>query len=168
MTRTRRLAAAYIALAAAVAVLFALNLFWGSVSLAPGAVLTALLTALVLYLMTPHTEIRSLTGFRCYFVPRCEVNYQSYHRDNDLYNMGIYKLNGQDAARFVYWAQENGWSPMPLSDEALTSGMLNEETCPEAAEIKQVTQGLWKQPNGMALFVFDSQTATLYIRKMPR
>ena len=31
-TRTRRLAAAYIALAAAVAVLFALNLFWGSVS----------------------------------------------------------------------------------------------------------------------------------------
>ena len=42
MTRTRRLAAAYIALAAAVAVLFALNLFWGSVSLAPGAVLTAL------------------------------------------------------------------------------------------------------------------------------
>ena len=43
MTRTRRLVAAYIALAAAVAVLFALNLFWGSVSLAPGAVLTALL-----------------------------------------------------------------------------------------------------------------------------
>ena len=43
MTRTRRLAAAYIALAVAVAVLFALNLFWGSVSLAPGAVLTALL-----------------------------------------------------------------------------------------------------------------------------
>ena len=43
MTRTRRLAAAYIALAAAVAVLFALNLFWGSVSLAPGAVLAALL-----------------------------------------------------------------------------------------------------------------------------
>lgn len=132
------------------------------------AVLAALLTALVLYLMTPRTEIRSLTGFRCYFVPHCEVNYQSYHRDNDLYNMGIYKLNGQDAARFVYWAQENGWSPMPLSDEALTSGMLDEATCPEAAEIKQVTQGFWKQPNGMALFVFDSQTATLYIRKMPR
>lgn len=82
--------------------------------------------------------------------------------------MGIYKLNGQDAARFVYWAQENGWSEMPLSDEALTSGMLNEETCPEAAEIKQVTHGFWKQPNGMALFVFDSQTAALYIRKMPR
>ena len=128
----------------------------------------AVLAALVLYLMTPRTEIRSLTGFRCYFVPRCEVNYQSYHRDDDLYNMGIYKLNGQDAARFVYWAQENGWSEMPLSDEALTSGMLDEETCPEAAEIKQVTQGFWKQPNGMALFVFDSQTATLYIRKMPR
>ena len=36
MTRTRRLAAAYIALAAAVAVLFALNLFWGSVSLCTG------------------------------------------------------------------------------------------------------------------------------------
>lgn len=68
------------------------------------AVLAAVLTALVLYLMTPRTEIRSLTGFRCYFVPRCEVNYQSYHRDDDLYNMGIYKLNGQDAARFVYWA----------------------------------------------------------------
>lgn len=132
------------------------------------AVLTALLTALVLYLMTPRTEIRSLTGFRCYFVPRCEVNYQSYHRDNDLYNMGIYKLNGQDAARFVYWAQENGWSPMPLSDEALTSGMLDEETCPEAAKIKQVTQGFWKGFHGSYLYVFDSQTATLYIRKMPR
>ena len=128
----------------------------------------AVLAALVLYLMTPHTEIRSLTGFRCYFVPRCEVIFQSYLRDNDLYNMGIYKLNGQDAVRFVYWAQENGWSPMPLTGEALTSGMLDEETCPEAAEIKQVTQGFWKQPNGMALFVFDSQTATLYIRKMPR
>ena len=109
-----------------------------------------------------------MTGFRCYFVPRCEVNYQSYHRDNDLYNMGIYKLNGQDAARFVYWAQENGWSKMPLTGEALTSGMLNEETCPEAAEIKQVTQGFWKGFHGSYLYVFDSQTATLYIRKMPR
>ena len=118
--------------------------------------------------MTPHTEIRSLTGFRCYFVPHCEVNYQSYHRDDDLYNMGIYKLNGQDAARFVYWAQENGWSKMPLTGEALTSGMLNEETCPEAAEIKQVTQGFWKGFHGSYLYVFDSQTATLYIRKMPR
>ena len=132
------------------------------------AVLTALLTALVLYLMTPHTEIRSLTGFRCYFVPRCEVNYQSYHRDNDLYNMGIYKLNGQDAARFVYWAQEKGWSAMPLSEEAMNSGLLDEETCPEAAEIKQVTQGFWKGFHGSYLYVFDSQTATLYIRKMPR
>ena len=36
MTRTRRLAVSYLALAAALAVLFALNLFWGSVSLAPG------------------------------------------------------------------------------------------------------------------------------------
>ena len=43
MTRTRRLAVSYLALAAALAVLFALNLFWGSVSLAPGAVLAALL-----------------------------------------------------------------------------------------------------------------------------
>ena len=33
MTRTRRLAVSYLALAAALAVLFALNLFWGSVSL---------------------------------------------------------------------------------------------------------------------------------------
>ena len=128
----------------------------------------AVLAALVLYLMTPHTEIRSLTGFRCYFVPRCEVNYQSYHRDNDLYNMGIYKLNGQDAARFVYWAQENGWSPMPLTDEVPTDKLLDEETCPEAAEIKQVTQGFWKGFYGVCLYVFDSQTATLYIRKMPR
>lgn len=128
----------------------------------------AVLAALVLYLMTPRTEIRSLTGFRCYFVPHCEVNYQSYHRDDDLYNMGIYKLNGQDAARFVYWAEENGWSEMPLTDTALNSGMLDEETCPEAAEIKQVTQGFWKGFHGSYLYVFDSQTATLYIRKMPR
>lgn len=32
--------------------------------------LAVLLTVLVLYLITPHTEIWSLTGFRCYFVPR--------------------------------------------------------------------------------------------------
>lgn len=96
------------------------------------------------------------------------MNYQSYHRDNDLYNMGIYKLNGQDAARFVYWAQENGWSEMPLTEEAMNSGLLDEETCPEAAEIKQVTQGFWKGFYGVTLYVFDSQTATLYIRKMPR
>ena len=57
---------------------------------------------------------------------------------------------------------------MPLSDEALTSGMLDEETCPEAAKIKQVTQGFWKGFHGSYLYVFDSQTATLYIRKMPR
>ena len=47
MTRTRRLAAAYIALAAAVAVLFALNLFWGSVSSARQA------TCCRLFLQTP-------------------------------------------------------------------------------------------------------------------
>jgi len=70
MTRTRRLAAAYIALAAAVAVLFALNLFWGSVSLAPGAVLTALLGKggdalagnIILQLRLPRTILAAVLG----------------------------------------------------------------------------------------------------------
>ena len=70
MTRTRRLAAAYIALAAAVAVLFALNLFWGSVSLAPGAVLTALLGKggdvlagnIILQLRLPRAVMAALLG----------------------------------------------------------------------------------------------------------
>ena len=43
MTTTRRLSLAYLALTAGAAVLFALNLFWGSVSLTPGAVAAALL-----------------------------------------------------------------------------------------------------------------------------
>ena len=42
MTTTRRLSLAYLALTAGVAVLFALNLFWGSVSLTPGAVAAVL------------------------------------------------------------------------------------------------------------------------------
>ena len=70
MTRTRRLAAAYIALAAAVVVLFALNLFWGSVSLAPGAVLTALLGKggdvlagnIILQLRLPRAVMAALLG----------------------------------------------------------------------------------------------------------
>ena len=70
MTHTRRLAAAYIALAAAVAVLFALNLFWGSVSLAPGAVLTALLGKggdalagnIILQLRLPRAVMAALLG----------------------------------------------------------------------------------------------------------
>lgn len=70
MTRTRRLAAAYIALAAAVAVLFALNLFWGSVSLAPGTVLTALLGKggdalagnIILQLRLPRAVMAALLG----------------------------------------------------------------------------------------------------------
>ena len=70
MTRTRRLAAAYIALVAAVAVLFALNLFWGSVSLAPGAVLTALLGKggdalagnIILQLRLPRAVMAALLG----------------------------------------------------------------------------------------------------------
>ena len=44
MTTTRRLSLAYLALTAGVAVLFALNLFWGSVSLTPGAVAAFLLS----------------------------------------------------------------------------------------------------------------------------
>ena len=43
MTTTRRLSLAYLALTAGLAVLFALNLFWGSVELTPGAVAAALL-----------------------------------------------------------------------------------------------------------------------------
>ena len=82
--------------------------------------------------------------------------------------LGIYTLSKQDAARFESWAQEKGWSEMPLSDEVPTDKLLDEETCPEAAEIKQVTQGFWKGFYGVYLYVFDSQTATLYIRKMPR
>ena len=70
MTRTRRLATAYISLAAAVAVLFALNLFWGSVSLAPGAVLTALLGKggdalagnIILQLRLPRAVMAALLG----------------------------------------------------------------------------------------------------------
>ena len=43
MTTTRRLSLAYLALTAGLAALFALNLFWGSVELTPGAVAAALL-----------------------------------------------------------------------------------------------------------------------------
>lgn len=67
MTTTRRLSLAYLALTAGVAVLFALNLFWGSVSLTPGAVAAALLgrgedalaVGIVLQLRLPRAVMRS-------------------------------------------------------------------------------------------------------------
>ena len=70
MTRTRRLAASYIVLALALAALFALNLFWGSVSLAPGAVLAALLgkgsdalsVNIILQLRLPRAVMAALLG----------------------------------------------------------------------------------------------------------
>ena len=70
MTRTRRLAASYALLAAALAVLFALNLFWGSVSLAPDAVLAALLGSgsdalagnIILQLRLPRAVMAALLG----------------------------------------------------------------------------------------------------------
>ena len=70
MTRTRRLAVSYLALAAALAVLFALNLFWGSVSLAPGAVVAALLGKgqdtlsmnIILQLRLPRAVMAALLG----------------------------------------------------------------------------------------------------------
>ena len=65
MTTTRRLSLAYLALTVGVAVLFALNLFWGSVSLTPGAVAAALLgrdedalaVGIVLQLRLPRAAI---------------------------------------------------------------------------------------------------------------
>ena len=70
MTRTRRLAAAYIALCGSRGCAFALNLFWGSVSLAPGAVLTALLGKggdvlagnIILQLRLPRAVMAALLG----------------------------------------------------------------------------------------------------------
>ena len=70
MTTTRRLSLAYLALMAGVAVLFALNLFWGSVSLTPGAVAAALLgrgedalaVGIVLQLRLPRAVMVVLLG----------------------------------------------------------------------------------------------------------
>ena len=70
MTNTRRLSLAYLALTAGVAVLFALNLFWGSVSLTPGAVAAALLgrgedalaVGIVLQLRLPRAVMVVLLG----------------------------------------------------------------------------------------------------------
>ena len=70
MTTTRRLSLAYLALTAGVAVLFALNLFWGSVSLMPGAVAAALLgrgedalaVGIVLQLRLPRAVMVVLLG----------------------------------------------------------------------------------------------------------
>ena len=70
MTPTRRLSLAYLALTAGVAVLFALNLFWGSVSLMPGAVAAALLgrgedalaVGIVLQLRLPRAVMVVLLG----------------------------------------------------------------------------------------------------------
>ena len=70
MTTTRRLSLAYLALTAGVAVLFALNLFWGSVSLTPGAVAAALLgrgedalaVGIVLQLRLPRAVMVVLLG----------------------------------------------------------------------------------------------------------
>ena len=140
-----------------------------------GGFVLALLAMLVLPVLsaghqetTPASEIKSVTGFQCKDEPQCEVDIWKYHREEDFYYLGIYTLSKQDAARFESWAQEKGWSEMPLSDEVPTDKLLDEETCPETAEIKQVTQGFWKGFYGVCLYVFDSQTATLYIRKMPR
>lgn len=70
MTTTRRLSLAYLALTAGAAVLFALNLFWGSVSLTPGAVAAALLgrgedalaVGIVLQLRLPRAVMVVLLG----------------------------------------------------------------------------------------------------------
>ena len=70
MTRTRRLAVSYLVLALALAALFALTLFWGSVSLAPGAVLAALLgkgsdalsVNIILQLRLPRAVMAALLG----------------------------------------------------------------------------------------------------------
>ena len=70
MTTTRRLSLAYLALTAGVAVLFALNLIWGSVSLTPGAVAAALLgrdedalaVGIVLQLRLPRAVMVVLLG----------------------------------------------------------------------------------------------------------
>ena len=70
MTTTRRLSLAYLALTVGVAVLFALNLFWGSVSLTPGAVAAALLgrgedalaVGIVLQLRLPRAVMVVLLG----------------------------------------------------------------------------------------------------------
>ena len=70
MTTTRRLSLAYLALTVGVAVLFALNLFWGSVSLTPGAVAAALLgrgedalaVGIVLQLRLPRAVMVMLLG----------------------------------------------------------------------------------------------------------
>ena len=70
MTTTRRLSLAYLALTAGLAVLFALNLFWGSVELKPGAVAAALLgrggdalaVGIVLQLRLPRAVMVVLLG----------------------------------------------------------------------------------------------------------
>ena len=70
MTTTRRLSLAYLALTAGAAVLFALNLFWGSVSLTPGTVAAALLgrgedalaVGIVLQLRLPRAVMVVLLG----------------------------------------------------------------------------------------------------------
>ena len=70
MTTTRRLSLAYLALTVGAAVLFALNLFWGSVSLTPGAVAAALLgrgedalaVGIVLQLRLPRAVMVVLLG----------------------------------------------------------------------------------------------------------
>ena len=70
MTTKRRLSLAYLALTAGLAVLFALNLFWGSVELTPGAVAAALLgrggdalaVGIVLQLRLPRAVMVVLLG----------------------------------------------------------------------------------------------------------
>ena len=70
MTTTRRLSLAYLALTAGLVVLFALNLFWGSVALTPAAVASALLghgqdalaVGIVLQLRLPRAVMVVLLG----------------------------------------------------------------------------------------------------------
>ena len=70
MTSTRRLSLAYLALAAGLVVLFALNLFWGSVGLAPAEVAAALMgqsenglaMGIVLQLRLPRAVMVMLLG----------------------------------------------------------------------------------------------------------
>lgn len=70
MTTSKRLAFAYLALAAGLGVLFALNLFWGSVALSPSAVLAVLFgraedtlsVGIILQLRLPRAVMAALLG----------------------------------------------------------------------------------------------------------
>ena len=121
---------------------------------------------LVVFISSPAVNIHSRTGFWCcspFSIQTYYFNAIDHGFDHD--SLSIFSLRLVDQIRFITYVQrQQSWNLLPLAESVFYDSISDSDFDYNMKRALDCTNGFYYYDKSHSLYVYDSNTGTLYIR----